>query len=136
VKARVAQYEDPGGQLIIRREGTRIAFVVLDSPPSRPKEQELLAHDDACIQGWMAALANEREPRFVGHSPQGLGRLAGAASRLSQLCGNRLPVRRVKPKRGHISQFLRRSSRAWSCHEWQTWPLFPDITQWEVQRRK
>ncbi len=25
--------EDPGGQLIIRRKGTRIAFVIPDSPP-------------------------------------------------------------------------------------------------------
>ncbi|MDQ6901313.1 MAG: hypothetical protein M3072_17755 [Candidatus Dormibacteraeota bacterium] len=32
MKARVALDEDPGGQLIIRREGTRIAFVVLDFP--------------------------------------------------------------------------------------------------------
>jgi hypothetical protein len=33
VKARVALDEDPGGQLIIRREGTRVAFVVPDFPP-------------------------------------------------------------------------------------------------------
>ena len=33
MKARVALDEDPGGQLIIRREGTRTAFLVQDLPP-------------------------------------------------------------------------------------------------------
>ncbi len=33
MKARGALYEDPGGQLIIRRDGTRSAFLVLDFPP-------------------------------------------------------------------------------------------------------
>ncbi|MDQ6900838.1 MAG: hypothetical protein M3072_15275 [Candidatus Dormibacteraeota bacterium] len=33
MKARVVLYEDPGGPLIIRREGTRTAFLILNSPP-------------------------------------------------------------------------------------------------------
>ncbi len=33
MKARVALCEDPGGQLIIRRKDTRIAFLVLDASP-------------------------------------------------------------------------------------------------------
>jgi hypothetical protein len=60
VKARVAQYEDPGGQLIIRREGTRIAFVVLDPPPGSfsATAAQLTAEE---TEHWGAAKRGSRE---------------------------------------------------------------------------
>jgi hypothetical protein len=60
VKARVALYEDPGEQLIIRREATRIAFVVLDFPSgSFSATAAQLAADET--EHWCAAKRGSRE---------------------------------------------------------------------------
>jgi hypothetical protein len=71
VKARVALYEDPGGQLIIRREGIRMAFMVPDSPP-----RELLRDRGAAVRRGDRALGRgkawlERGCRAVGQPSEG-----------------------------------------------------------------
>jgi hypothetical protein len=68
MKAQVASGRDLGGQLISRREGTRMAFLIPDCPPPElVADAAQLAADET--EHWAAAKRGSRKEPASDHQP-------------------------------------------------------------------